>query len=105
MGEAFGMNVEEIEGHVVRLIQVGSIKARVDSRNKVSFALFFFWSYPNCLIFWRTKILQARGRDPRSAMFSNTVKTGIRIQEANRKLLLRMKLLVSLFVSASNHVC
>jgi len=72
MGEAFGMNVEEIEGHVVRLIQIGSIKARVDSRNK---------------------ILQARGRDPRSAMFSNTVKTGIRIQEANRKLLLRMKLI------------
>ena len=35
MGEAFGMSIEEIEGHVVRLIQSGQINARVDSRNKV----------------------------------------------------------------------
>jgi hypothetical protein len=42
MGEAFGMCVEDIEGHVVRLIQAGDIKARVDSRNKVcsSFSMF-----------------------------------------------------------------
>ncbi|KIJ40485.1 hypothetical protein M422DRAFT_256748 [Sphaerobolus stellatus SS14] len=71
MGEAFGMSVEEIERHVVRLIQNGSIKARVDSRNK---------------------ILQARGQDPRVAMFTKAVKTGTRIQESNRKLMLLYKL-------------
>jgi COP9 signalosome complex subunit 1 len=35
MGDAFGMDVEEIERQVVRLIQSGRIQARVDSRNKV----------------------------------------------------------------------
>lgn len=35
MGETFGMDVEEIERQVVRLIQTGGIQARVDSRNKV----------------------------------------------------------------------
>lgn len=35
MGEAFGMTVEEIEKHIVRLIQAGDIKARIDSQNKV----------------------------------------------------------------------
>ncbi|KAF8578837.1 hypothetical protein K439DRAFT_443986 [Ramaria rubella] len=72
MGDAFGMDVNEIEAQVVRLIQAGQILARVDSRNK---------------------ILQARGQDPRSAMFSHAVQTGMRIQETNRKLLLRMKLM------------
>lgn len=35
MGEAFGMTIEEIEKHIIRLIQSGDIKARVDSQNKV----------------------------------------------------------------------
>ncbi|KAF8523719.1 G protein pathway suppressor 1 [Hysterangium stoloniferum] len=72
MSEAFGMSVEEIEQHVIRLIQDGSIKARVDSQNK---------------------ILQGRGQDPRTAMFTKAVESGSRIQETNRKLLFRMKLM------------
>ncbi|GJJ14718.1 hypothetical protein Clacol_008985 [Clathrus columnatus] len=72
MGEAFGMTVEEMEKHLVRLIQAGDIKARIDSQNK---------------------ILLARGQDPRTAMFIKAIQTGVGIQESNRKLLLRMKLM------------
>ncbi|KAF8513194.1 26S proteasome subunit RPN7-domain-containing protein [Gautieria morchelliformis] len=72
MGDAFGMDVEEIERQVVRLIQSGRIQARVDSQNK---------------------ILQARVQDPRTAMYSMALTAGARMQETNRKLLFRMKLM------------
>ena len=36
MSLAFGWTVEEVERHVVALIQSGDIKGRVDSQNKVS---------------------------------------------------------------------
>jgi COP9 signalosome complex subunit 1 len=35
MSAAFGWTVEEVEQHVVALIQSGDIHARVDSQNKV----------------------------------------------------------------------
>jgi len=36
MSKAFGWTVEEVEAHVVPLIQAGKIQGRVDSQNKVS---------------------------------------------------------------------
>ena len=36
MSSAFGWSVEELERHVVALIQAGEIQARVDRQNKVS---------------------------------------------------------------------
>jgi len=71
MSAAFGWTVEEVEEHVVALIQSGDIQARVDSRNK---------------------ILQAKKTDHRAELFARAVKTGADIQSANRKLLLRMRL-------------
>jgi COP9 signalosome complex subunit 1 len=92
MGDTFGMDVEEIERQVVRLIQTGTIQARVDSRNKV-------WRLSPCLLFpqpsvlyYFFQILQARNQDPRIATLSMALATGKRIQETNRKLLFRMKL-------------
>ena len=35
MSAAFGWTIEEVEYHVVNLIQSGNIQARVDSQNKV----------------------------------------------------------------------
>ncbi|KAF7439841.1 hypothetical protein PC9H_000178 [Pleurotus ostreatus] len=71
MSAAFGWTVEEVERHVVALIQSGDIKGRVDSRNKV---------------------LQAKNTDYRAELFARAFKTGKEIQTANRKLLLRLRL-------------
>ncbi|KAF8064961.1 26S proteasome subunit RPN7-domain-containing protein [Lyophyllum atratum] len=71
MSKAFGWTVEEVERHVVQLIQARSIQGRVDSQNK---------------------ILYAKKTDYRADLFARAIKTGTDIQSANRKLLLRMKL-------------
>ncbi|KAF4579650.1 hypothetical protein EYR40_000174 [Pleurotus pulmonarius] len=71
MSAAFGWTVEEVERHVVALIQSGDIKGRVDSRNKV---------------------LQAKNTDYRAELFAHAFKTGKEMQTANRKLLLRLRL-------------
>lgn len=54
MSAAFGWTIEEVEHHVVNLIQSGDIQGRVDSQNKVrgdfyflSFLMtFFLFLYP-----------------------------------------------------------
>ncbi|KAI5891032.1 uncharacterized protein SCHCODRAFT_02627943 [Schizophyllum commune H4-8] len=70
MSAAFGWSVEEVERQVVRLIQNGEIQARVDSENK---------------------ILLAKKTDYRADLFERAMKAGADIQEANRKVLLRMR--------------
>ncbi|TRM67147.1 G protein pathway suppressor 1 [Schizophyllum amplum] len=70
MSAAFGWSVEEVERQVVRLIQNGEISARVDSQNK---------------------ILLAKKTDYRADLFERAMKAGNDIQEANRKVLLRMR--------------
>ena len=43
MSAAFGWTIEEVEYHVVNLIQSGNIQGRVDSQNKVrAYYAFFF---------------------------------------------------------------
>ncbi|EIN14655.1 hypothetical protein PUNSTDRAFT_56670 [Punctularia strigosozonata HHB-11173 SS5] len=71
IGDAFGWPIEETEKQVVTLIQSGDIKARVDSQNK---------------------ILKAKEVDPRSALFSRAIQSSADMQNATRKLLLRLKL-------------
>ncbi|KAL0945917.1 hypothetical protein HGRIS_012200 [Hohenbuehelia grisea] len=71
MGASFGWSLGEVERHVVRLIQSGDIKGRVDSQNKV---------------------LQAKQTDHRTELFARASKAGKDIQNSNRKLLLRMRL-------------
>ncbi|TFK28247.1 G protein pathway suppressor 1 [Coprinopsis marcescibilis] len=71
MSAAFGWTLEEVEQHVVGLIQSGDIQGRVDSQNK---------------------ILQAKKTDYRAELFARAIKAGTDIQATNRKLLLRMRL-------------
>ncbi|KAH9474510.1 COP9 signalosome complex subunit 1 [Psilocybe cubensis] len=71
MSAAFGWTVEEVEQHVVNLIQAGDIQGRVDSQNK---------------------ILKAKKTDYRDELFARAIKAGTDMQAANRKLLLRMRL-------------
>ncbi|TFK32720.1 26S proteasome subunit RPN7-domain-containing protein [Crucibulum laeve] len=71
MSAAFGWTVEEVENHVVGLIQSGDIQARVDRENK---------------------ILHAKKTDYRAELFARAIKAGTEIQATNRKLLLRMRL-------------
>jgi COP9 signalosome complex subunit 1 len=71
MSAAFGWTIEEVEYHVVNLIQAGDIQGRVDSQNK---------------------ILKAKKTDYRDELFARTIKAGTEMQAANRKLLLRMRL-------------
>ncbi|TFK68147.1 PCI-domain-containing protein [Pluteus cervinus] len=71
MSTAFGWTIDQVEKHVVDLIQSGEIKARVDSQNK---------------------ILQAKQTDYRADLFARSIKAAKDIQSANRKLLLRMRL-------------
>jgi COP9 signalosome complex subunit 1 len=71
MSAAFGWTIEEVEYHVVNLIQSGDIQGRVDSQNK---------------------ILQAKKTDYRAELFARAMKAGREMQAANRKLLLRMRL-------------
>ncbi|KAF8899911.1 26S proteasome subunit RPN7-domain-containing protein [Gymnopilus junonius] len=71
MSAAFGWTMEEVEYHVVNLIQAGDIQGRVDSQNK---------------------ILVAKKSDYRDELFARTIKVGTDMQAANRKLLLRMRL-------------
>ncbi|KAL1745165.1 26S proteasome subunit RPN7-domain-containing protein [Schizophyllum fasciatum] len=70
MSAAFGWSVAEVERQVVRLIQSGEIQARVDSENK---------------------ILLAKKTDYRADLFERAMRAGADIQEANRRVLLRMR--------------
>ena len=49
MSAAFGWTIEEVEHHVVNLIQSGNIQGRVDSQNKVrvyyTFLFFFLMNF------------------------------------------------------------
>jgi COP9 signalosome complex subunit 1 len=91
MGLAFGWTVEEVERHVVALIQSGDIQGRVDSQNKVSCGVCHFSLVPTnfCL-----QILQAKKTDYRADLFARAIRAGTEMQMANRKLLLRMRLSV-----------
>ncbi|KAJ7594235.1 26S proteasome subunit RPN7-domain-containing protein [Mycena floridula] len=71
MSAAFGWTLNEVEHHVVALIQSGDIQGRVDSQNK---------------------ILQVKKTDYRADLFAKAIKAGEEMQAANRKLLLRMRL-------------
>ncbi|KAG7096041.1 hypothetical protein E1B28_006722 [Marasmius oreades] len=71
MADAFGWSVEETEEYVVGLIRSGDIKGRVDSQGK---------------------ILQVRSSDGRAELFVNAVRKGLEMQQANKKMLFRMKL-------------
>jgi len=73
MALAFGLPADELEKLVVKLIQAGKIKGRVDSQNK---------------------ILRAKDQDQRTAMFARAEEVGRNIQSSNRKLLLRIRLCV-----------
>ncbi|KDQ06293.1 hypothetical protein BOTBODRAFT_60691 [Botryobasidium botryosum FD-172 SS1] len=72
MATAFGFELVELERLVVALIQDGSIKARVDSHNK---------------------ILKARDLDQRALTYNQAFKAGAEMEASTRKLLLRMKLM------------
>ena len=93
MSAAFGWTIEEVEHHVVNLIQSGNIQGRVDSQNKVRvyYAFSFFFLMIFLLI---NQILQAKKTDYRAELFARAIKAGREMQSANRKLLLRMRLWV-----------
>jgi COP9 signalosome complex subunit 1 len=91
MSAAFGWSVEEVEQHVVALIQSGDIKGRVDSQNKVQFHP-FHQSRPLIASF---QILQAKKTDYRADLFARAIRAGTEMQNSNRKLLLRMRLCVA----------
>lgn len=71
MSQAFGWSLEEVEEHVVASIRSGAINGRVDKQNKV---------------------LQATVKDPRAELFGRALQAGSSLKNANRKLLLRMRL-------------
>jgi COP9 signalosome complex subunit 1 len=91
MSAAFGWTVEDVERHVVALIQSGDIKGRVDSQNKVPCNIgashMVCFSDHNIL-----QILQAKKTDYRAELFARAIHAGTDMQNANRKLLLRMRL-------------
>ncbi|KAH7107066.1 PCI-domain-containing protein [Auriculariales sp. MPI-PUGE-AT-0066] len=72
MALAFGLPADDLEKLVVKLIQAGKIKGRVDSQNK---------------------ILRAKEQDQRTQMFARAEEVGRSIQSSNRKLLLRIRLM------------
>ena len=73
MSAAFGWTVEDTEREVVALIQRGDILGRVDSQNK---------------------ILRARSTNPRAQLYAHAIKSGVEMQRATNKLLLRLQLCV-----------
>jgi len=80
MAAAFGMDMAELEGSIVKLIEDGLIKARIDSQNKV---------------------LKAKVHDPRIELYNRAVTAGLDNQASTRKLLWRMKLMqAELFIRA-----
>lgn len=93
MANAFGLDVDELEKQVVKLIESGEIKARVDSQNKVGRKFYIFTEQ---IVTPRFQILKAKKEDHRTAVFSRAIKTGTEMMETNRKLLLRMRLCVFL---------
>ena len=87
MSAAFGWTTEEVERHVVALIQSGDIQGRVDSQNKARIVS-ILW----CEVLTWAQILKAKKKDHRAELFARAIKAGSDIQSANRKLLLRMRL-------------
>lgn len=87
MSAAFGWTTEEVEKHVVALIQSGDIQGRVDSQNKARVISILRCDVLTCL-----QILKAKKQDHRAELFTRAIKAGSDIQSANRKLLLRMRL-------------
>ncbi|KZV75677.1 hypothetical protein PENSPDRAFT_680900 [Peniophora sp. CONT] len=71
MSAAFGWSVQETEKEVVSLIKSGEIQGRVDSREKV---------------------LVARKRDARAALYERALKAGDEMERGAQGVLLRMKL-------------
>ncbi|KAG8922261.1 hypothetical protein FRC01_014268 [Tulasnella sp. 417] len=72
MAAAFGMELADMEANIVKLIEEGLIKARIDSQNK---------------------ILKAKDHDPRVELYNRAVTAGLETEASTRKLLWRMKLL------------
>ena len=61
MSTAFGWMTEEVERHVVALIQSGDIQGQVDSQNKVRIVSILLWEVLICL-----QILNAQKQDHRA---------------------------------------
>jgi hypothetical protein len=98
MSAAFGWTVEEVEHHVVSLIQAGQIQGRVDSQNKASCSILVFQFSVRYAEAVFCQILRAKKTDYRAELFARAMKAGEELHNANRKLLLRMRLYVpSLF--------
>ncbi|KAG9019372.1 hypothetical protein FRB90_003476 [Tulasnella sp. 427] len=72
MAAAFGMELADMEANIVKLIEEGLIKARIDSQNK---------------------ILRAKDHDPRVELYNRAVAAGLETEASARKVLWRMKLL------------
>lgn len=71
MADTFGLPVAELEKEVIGLIQDGEIAARVDST---------------------AKVLKAKNKDQRAALFARALSVGEDAQAQSRKILLRMRL-------------
>lgn len=104
MSAAFGWTVDEVEQHVVGLIQSGDIQGRVDRQNRVWYFLFTLRMIAHRPSFgYRSvQILQVKRTDYRADLFARAIKAGKDMQSANRKLLLRMRLCVSSYSSLAN---
>ena len=87
MSTAFGWTTEEVERHIVALIQSGDIQGRVDSQNKARIVSTLRYE-----VLTRLQILKVKKQDHRADLFARAIKAGSDIQSANRKLLLRMRL-------------
>lgn len=72
MATAFGMSLSQLEADVVKLIEDGQIKARIDSQQK---------------------ILNAKDYDPRIELYNRAVRIGLETQASTQKLLWRMRLI------------
>ncbi|KAG9000792.1 hypothetical protein FRB94_005172 [Tulasnella sp. JGI-2019a] len=72
MATAFGIKLSELEADIVKLIEDGLIKARIDSQEK---------------------ILNAKDQDPRIDLYNRAVQSGLETQASTRKLLWRMRLI------------
>lgn len=100
MAIAFGMELSDMEASVVRLIEEGLIKARIDSQNKV---LPCTLRAPLSNSTSRSQILKAKDHDPRIELYNRAVAAGLGTQSSTQKLLWRMKLyVVSSFNGGAN---
>lgn len=102
LADAFGLPLVDVEGHIVRLVKEGQVKGRVDASEKVCFNGL-------CMGFGladvrgsRAQVLLANVVDERAELFQKALKAGVESEATARKLILRMKLYVTIL---SSQVC